>query len=477
MTLVRAAQTLTLVSLAWGILAFGGTYQWASRSLAVLVVLASAACWLASPRAKRWPKAIIVTMVFLLVAVGVQLVPLDQSTIVRLNPARHEMLRSLWLSYRFDPATRHALSIDPALTAWAMTFYGVLCVWVLSVAVLLTSTGVRWLVKGLTVLGVATAVFGIIQNAVYDGRVYGFWTPESEFATPFGPFINRNHFAGWMLMVLPLALAWLAFDLRRAAGTVRSDWRSRFLWLTSDQGSRSALLGVAGATMTLSIAATLSRSGVVCLFASMVFVVGFLLVGRLRWQVKLLFGAAPLILGVGALMWVGPAIFDRIGTLQTAGAEDRLTIWRDAISIGQPFSGMGIGLNTYGTATTIGPNRFRDVHVAQVHNDYLQLWVEGGVLLCIPALLLVGALVREAVKQFGRERELRWFRVAAIVGMSAVLMQEFVDFSLQMPGNLLVFATLVAIVIHGPRPASHGRESLRTGRRPSGAAADVVLAP
>ena len=77
---------------------------------------------------------------------------------------------------------------------------------------LLNVTGARRLVGWIVAFGTALALFGIIQYAMlgdhaYGGmRIYGFWQPMNLLTTPFGPFVNKNHFAGWMLMGLPLAM-------------------------------------------------------------------------------------------------------------------------------------------------------------------------------------------------------------------------------------------------------------------------------
>ena len=59
--------------------------------------------------------------------------------------------------------------------------------------------------RRLTIVGVVLALAGIVQKPLYAGRVLGFWEPEAG-GSPFGPFVNKNHFAGWMLMALPLTL-------------------------------------------------------------------------------------------------------------------------------------------------------------------------------------------------------------------------------------------------------------------------------
>jgi hypothetical protein len=40
-------------------------------------------------------------------------------------------------------------------------------------------------------------------------------------------------------------------------------------------------------------------------------------------------------------------------------------------------------------------------------------------------------------------------RVGAVTGLAAIALQETVEFSLQMPGNAVLFAVLCGIALHG----------------------------
>jgi O-antigen ligase len=104
--------------------------------------------------------------------------------------------------------------------------------------------------------------------------------------------------------------------------------------------------------------------------------------------------------------------------------------------------------------------RVDTLHFAEAHDDYLQLLAEGGVLLAVPAVVVIALFVREVRHRF-RERldDLTgyWIRVGAVTGVVAIGLQELVDFSLQMPGNAALFALLCAIAV---RRAS-GRASPR----------------
>ena len=83
---------------------------------------------------------------------------------------------------------------------------GALLLLVVGGARLFSIAGVRRMAEYIVVAGVVLALVGIIQRPLFAGKIYGFW-PLALGGNPFGPFVNKNHFAGWMLMALPIPLA------------------------------------------------------------------------------------------------------------------------------------------------------------------------------------------------------------------------------------------------------------------------------
>ena len=122
--------------------------------------------------------------------------------------------------------------------------------------------------KALVVLGVVLAVVGIVQKAVLGGdvytgmRIYGFWQPRYALVTPFGPFVNKNHYAGWMTMAIPLTLGVIGGVLASSARYVRGDARRQMLWFSTREGGQFLLLGFSALVMTAAAFMTLSRSGI-----------------------------------------------------------------------------------------------------------------------------------------------------------------------------------------------------------------------
>ena len=143
----------------------------------------------------------------------------------------------------------------------------------------------------------------------------------------------------------------------------------------------------------------------------------------------------------------------------------RLGAWRDTIRIISDFPLTGTGLNTYGMATFVyRASEVGQFHFRAAHNDYLQLAAEGGLLLGIPALLTIGIFVRIVRQRFREptDEPTYWLRVGAVTGIVAIGFQEIIDFSLQIPGNAVLFCVLAAIAMHQPPAGANRRAVLAT---------------
>jgi O-antigen ligase len=149
--------------------------------------------------------------------------------------------------------------------------------------------------------------------------------------------------------------------------------------------------------------------------------------------------------------WVGvDAIGSRFASADWSELNGRRGPWADAAGIFLKFPLTGTGLNTYGVATLFYQQHDLAGHYAQAHNDYLQFAAEGGLLLTIPAALTACAFIVAVRRRFVEETSVRtyWLRVGAVTGLTAIALQETVEFSLQMPGNAALFAVVCAIALH-----------------------------
>jgi O-antigen ligase len=99
----------------------------------------------------------------------------------------------------------------------------------------------------------------------------------------------------------------------------------------------------------------------------------------------------------------------------------------------------------------------RELIYVQAHNDYLQLAAEGGALVVVPAVVVLAVLVRSIRRRLlsaDDDSLSAWVRVGAVAGLVGIGAQSLMEFSLQMPGNALMFSVLVALAVHRPRRVS-----------------------
>ena len=62
--------------------------------------------------------------------------------------------------------------------------------------------------------GIIVALLGIVQKFAEAPKIYWFWKPLFKDDTSFcGPFVNPNHFGGYMEMVIPLSIGPIVFDV------------------------------------------------------------------------------------------------------------------------------------------------------------------------------------------------------------------------------------------------------------------------
>ena len=266
--------------------------------------------------------------------------------------------------------------------------------------------------------------------------IYGFWKPESEAARPFGPFVNPNHFAGWMLMVLPLGLALFCEAFERMLRTAAARMDNLAFVVGLPEFGQVLTFGFASVVMGLSLIMTRSRSALAALAAggAIALWIGFRRQRSFYARVAVV-GAFLIFLG-GAGAWAG---LDTLLGKALSGDHTndsfggRLRAWRDTRRIIEDFPLTGSGFNTYGTAMTIYQTGQRDVHFQEAHNEYLQLAAEGGLLIGIPILATLAIFARQVRRRFveaPQEGITYWLRIGAVIGLLSIGLQSLLDFSL-----------------------------------------------
>lgn len=445
------AATAVVVVLVWLTFAFGGVYPWAWQPALIAVTLIGIVGVLFGRGSSRGLGRLISLWALVIMAIAVQLVPLPSSWLQAVSPQTALLAEQYRLTSAIDAA--RPLSIAPALTARAMLFVAALAIFVYGFDRIASRQSLFRLTRGILIIGAIISVIGIIQQATPGSPIYGFWRPTAlRGAAPFGPFVNRNHFAGWMVMAIALGLGYVQGLLVTDPTAPRRKWRDAVLWWSQDTGTRVILASLAIAVMTLATIWTLSRSGIVSL--GLVFLLFVIALQRSRQVagrvLAMVVGGAALI--GGSIVWKGAdVIASRFADPNSL--ESRWAAWVDTAHILRDFPLAGTGLNTYTVASLFYQKSNLEWHLAEAHNDYLQLAAEGGVLVAVPVLLtILVALTAVARNLQASSSDLRthWLRVGSAIGLAGIAAQELVEFSLQKPANAFLFSILLCMALYEP---------------------------
>ncbi len=304
------------------------------------------------------------------------------------------------------------------------------------------------LAKLFTGYGLVMASFAILQGMAPNGKLYWIWTSEQGGAI-FGSYVNHNHYAGLMEMLLPFPLVLAATQLTN--------------------GNRKIVVAGIAALMAASIFLSGSRGGMAAFVAQMV-VLGVLLVRRREgaWRQPLILGGF-LALVIVFLVWMGGnELTQRLISIHSEARQEisggvRLTIDRDGLRmlIKRPFLGWGLG--TFPIVYPEFRSFYTNFFVNQAHNDYLQLLVETGLAGFSIAIWFLVLVFRQAAGKLKNWTDTAsgGLTVAALLGCVGILVHSFLDFNLQIPANAALFYVLCAIAAGPPLQESQRRKVVR----------------
>jgi O-antigen ligase len=304
------------------------------------------------------------------------------------------------------------------------------------------------LAKMVTVYGAVVASFAVLQGLAPNGKLYWIRALEQG-GSIYGPYVNRNHYAGLMEMLTPFPLVLAATRM-------------------TDGNRKIAVAGIA-ALMAASIFLSGSRGGMVAFVAQMI-VLGVLLIRKRDsgWKQPLMLGGFLAVVIVFLVWMGGNELTRRLASIHSEAREEisggvRVSIDRDCLRmlIRRPLLGWGLG-----TFPIVYPE-FRSFYttffVNQAHNDYLQLLVETGVAGFSIAVWFLVLVFRRAAGKLKNwtENASGTMTVAALLGCIGILVHSLLDFNLQIPANAALFYVLCALAASAPLLESQRRRVVR----------------
>jgi O-antigen ligase len=338
---------------------------------------------------------------------------------VRWNPLFAPMLVFFVLVLAQIGFHRTAYLYDSLSELWLYIAYGIL---VFVAVQLLRSDYILLFARIMALFGALYAVFAVLQGFTSEGRIY--WRIKPRAGNIYGAYVNHNHYAGFIELLLPITLV-LAFS-----GSVR--------------GAKRALLAFAAGLMATSVFLCQSRGGMFAVIVETVFLAILWMRQFSPKKSATVFVAFCLVTAL-FVAWVAP---QGVGNRLTDTHDPaRWLIHRDSIRMfgAHPFIGSG-----FGTFATAFP-RFRTFYdgflINQAHDDYVQLLLETGLAGFGIGVWFIFVLYREGFQNL-RPAKLyssALISTAALAACSGLLAHSFVDFNLHLPANAALFYVLCAI--------------------------------
>ncbi|MGB7435315.1 MAG: O-antigen ligase family protein [Candidatus Acidiferrum sp.] len=271
-------------------------------------------------------------------------------------------------------------------------------------------------------LGFVVSILGILQQLTFNGKLYWFRVTHVE-GMPFGPYVNRNHFAGFAEMVIPMALVPLAM------GKVRRE--------------RIFLVALCAIVPMIALFLSSSRGGIISFGVQMVILFLLMVIRRVHGRFVVV-GGVVLLAAVMGVSWIGVqqvlARFSEMQKLEVTTGK-RAAMERDTFRLFLDHPIIGTGLGTLEMVYPPYDSLYDGKVVNHAHNDYLEALAETGIIGGVCCLWFLGVLLIKGLKGITAEGNSfgSVLNLSGLVACSGILVHSLVDFNLHIPANALLF--------------------------------------
>src|SRR6202158_1603586 len=288
----------------------------------------------------------------------------------------------------------------------------------------------------LLILGFSVSVFAILQHFTFNGKLY--WVRELRYGgIPFGPYVNRNHFAGLTELLIPPGLA--------------------ILVLRAERRDQLPLVALFTLFPIGALFLSASRGGIMSFLAE-IGLLAILILFRRREGKKLAAAGLVVVLSIALVSWLGIGrALDRFASYKSLEVTEGRRVgmlhgtWR--IFLDHPIAGTGLG-----TLQEVFP-RYETISdgliVNHSHNDYAELLAETGAIGGLCGLAFLVLLAWTGGKNLAAEKAVMNLSLhpRAFVGLFRLPVQSTRYFNFPFPSNALLFL-LQAALATSPAPSS-----------------------
>ncbi len=284
---------------------------------------------------------------------------------------------------------------------------------------------IRWIAGAIVLAGLFVSILGILEYMGFG--IFKWEKPVTQQVQMWVTMGNSNAVAQYLIMVIPVALGIMLHS---------KNFKWMLVW--------ACIISIMGSCLILTFAkgAWLGLAGALLFFVA--------LNARKKVTVMVLVGI------VAVLFITGLFVNGRLAQIFKEEEKDatfigRVVMWQSSIRMLQVHPFLGSGLNNFyllfpkyqvSKFNEVLPNR----RPMQVHNDYIQLAVEVGILGLAAFLWIVVRYMKYGMSIIKSNGD-KWLTSGLVCGIIALLIHSLTDFGLQMPAPAMMMWVFMGITV------------------------------
>lgn len=323
---------------------------------------------------------------------------------------------------------------------------------------------VKLFLTTVTIGGVAISLFGVIQKLTTKEPDRIFWTVELlAGGQPFGPYVNRNNCAGFLLICLGASFGLATLTLARPQkgpkplGTKDlpfwTQFNNHFLRFIAELDAPKIAVMLCPMVITLGVISTLSRGGVLALlFGAGATLLLYGMARRPSFSAFIFVPACAVAVLLAFWLGMGQELIDRVEKVETVEVlstyDVRLQHWADTWPATSEFGLLGSGIGAYDEVHRIYNSGHTQVVFRYAENQFFQSLVElgwPGLILFVSAWILT--MYYGVFLLFkGASPSTIGIGVACIFVTVSIALASVFDYGLYMPANMLLMSLFCGFV-------------------------------
>jgi len=437
----------------------GSVLEWAVLAIQ-LAALGLAAAWvMRTPKpavnpfllkALKWPRRLFLGF---WVVVLVQVIPLPKFLVKVISPGTYSFLSTY--SPEFGRSSTVTLSLAPGQTLrQALLWLTYFLVGLIIIRNINRFAQIQKLLTAIVLVGVFEALFGLFELSSGSPSLL-LYSKTLHLDSVTGTFVNRNHLAGYLEMVLPLAIGLILSRIGIFAfrdPKARRNWRQVLPQLGGRSLAVNLLLCLAVLVMAAGLVKSQSRSGVFLMFFSFLLFAEIIIFhfseAKERQRLSRNFINISFFIVLGFSLYIGlGTIVNRFAADDTLFRGGRTIFWGNVTSMIGDYPLLGTGLGTFASVYPLYDKSGFEMRLVHAHNDYLEAFSEVGLL---GGALLLAGIIFLMVKVFlawrsRRSTEIKGLALGGFVSLVVILSHSLTDFNMHIPANALLFTIILAV--------------------------------